>query len=150
MEVILLEKVNNLGDLGEKVNVKAGYGRNYLIPGKKAIPATAANLAAFEKQRAEFEKAEAEALSAAQARAASLAGMTVTIARIAGAEGKLFGSVTNADIAMAVTDAGVQLEKREVRMPQGPINEIGQFDIDLHLHVDVDATVKVNVVAEEG
>lgn len=150
MEVILLEKVNNLGDLGEKVNVKAGYGRNFLIPGKKAIPATADNLAAFEKQRAEFEKAEAESLAAAQARAAALAGMTVTIARNAGAEGKLFGSVTNADIAAAVTEAGVQLEKREVRMPDGPIHEIGGFEIDLHLHADVDASVMVKVIAEEG
>lgn len=150
MEVILLEKVNNLGELGEKVNVKSGYGRNFLIPQKKAVPATADNLAEFEKKRAEFEKAEAEALQAAQSRANSLSDLSVTIARKAGAEGKLFGSVTNADVAEAVSAAGVELEKREVRMPEGPIHEIGEFEIDLHLHADVDASVKVIVVAEEG
>jgi large subunit ribosomal protein L9 len=150
MEVILLEKVEKLGELGEKVTVKSGYGRNFLIPSRKAIPATADNLAEFEKQRAEFEKAEAEALSSATKRAEALSGMSVTITRNAGAEGKLFGSVTTADIANAATDAGAELEKREVRLPTGPIHEIGEFDIDIHLHADVDTTLKVIVVAEEG
>lgn len=150
MEVILLEKVTNLGELGEKVRIKAGYGRNFLIPNKKAVPATADNLAEFEQKRAEHEKAEAESLKTAQDRAKTLSGLSVTIARNAGAEGKLFGSVTNADVADAVTAAGVTLEKREVRMPEGPIHEIGEYEIDLHLNADVDASVKVIVVAEKG
>jgi len=148
MEVILLEKVNKLGDLGEKVNVKSGYGRNFLIPQNKAVPATAANLAEFEAKRAEFEKAEKEALARAETRAKSISALTVTIARNAGEEGKLFGSVTAADIATAVTDAGTELEKREVRLPEGPLHEIGEYEIDVHLHVDVNSTVKVNVVSE--
>lgn len=150
MEVILLEKVAKLGDLGEKVTVRSGYGRNFLIPTNKAIPATADNLAEFEKQRAEFEKAQAEALSAAESRASAIEALTVTIARNAGAEGKLFGSVTTADIANAVTEAGTELEKREVRLPTGPLHEVGEYEIDLQLHADVTATVKVIVVAEEG
>lgn len=150
MEVILLEKVNNLGDLGEKVNVKAGYGRNFLIPNKKALPATEAHLEEFEKRRAELEKAETDALKSAEYRAKAISELSVTIARNAGAEGKLFGSVTSADIAEAVTAAGANLEKREVRLPEGPIHEIGEFDINIHLHADVDSTVKVIVVAEEG
>ena len=150
MEVILLEKVNNLGELGDKVNVKSGYGRNFLIPQNKAVPATANHLADFEAKRAEFEKAEKEALAAAETRAKSISELTVTIARNAGEEGKLFGSVTLGDIATAVTEAGVELEKRDVRLPEGPIHEIGEYEIDLHLHADVDATVKVSVVAEEA
>ncbi|MFK8067082.1 MAG: 50S ribosomal protein L9 [Gammaproteobacteria bacterium] len=150
MEVILLEKVNNLGDLGDKVNVKSGYGRNFLIPQEKAVPATAKHLEEFEARRAELEKAEKEALSKAQAREKALSELSVTISRNAGAEGKLFGSVTSADIAAAASEAGVELEKREVRLPDGPLHEIGEFDIDLHLHSDVNTTVKVNVVAEES
>ncbi len=150
MEVILLEKVNKLGELGDKVNVKSGYGRNFLIPQNKAVPATKQHLAEFEAKRAEFEKAEKESLAIAETRAKSISALAVTIARNAGEEGKLFGSVTNADIAAAVTEAGVELEKREVRLPEGPIHEIGEYDVDLHLHVDVNTTVKVNVVAEEA
>jgi len=150
MEVILLEKVNKLGDLGDKVNVKSGYGRNFLIPKNKAVPATADHLAEFEAKRAEFEKAEKDSFAAAETRAKSISDLAVTIARNAGDEGKLFGSVTNADIAAAVTEAGVELEKREVRLPEGPIHEIGEYDVDLHLHVDVNTTVKINVVAEEA
>ncbi len=150
MEVILLEKVNKLGDLGDKVRVKSGYGRNFLIPQEKAVPATAKHLEEFEARRSELEKAEKETLSKAQSREKALSELTVTITRNAGAEGKLFGSVTSADIAAAATEAGVELEKREVRLPEGPIHEIGEFDIDLHLHSDVNTTVKVNVVAEEG
>ncbi len=150
MEVILLEKVNKLGELGDKVNVKSGYGRNFLIPENKAVPATKQHLAEFEAKRAEFEKAEKESLAIAETRAKSISALVVTIARNAGEEGKLFGSVTNGDIAAAVTEAGVELEKREVRLPEGPIHEIGEYDVDLHLHVDVNTTVKVNVVAEEA
>lgn len=150
MEVILLEKVNKLGELGDKVRVKSGYGRNFLIPQNKAVPATADHLAEFEAKRAELEKAEKDSMAAAEKRAKSISDLTVTIARNAGEEGKLFGSVTNGDIAAAVTEAGVELEKREVRLPEGPLHEIGEYDIDLHLHVDVNTTVKVNVVAEEA
>ncbi len=150
MEVILLEKVNKLGELGDKVNVKSGYGRNFLIPQNKAVPATKEHLAEFEAKRAEFEKAEKDSLAAAELRVKSLSELIVTIARNAGEEGKLFGSVTAGDIATAVSEAGVELEKRDVRLPEGPIHELGEFDIDLHLHADVNTTVKVNVIAEES
>ena len=149
MEVILLKKVENLGNLGDKVKVKAGYGRNFLIPTGKAKPATEANLAEFEARRAELEKAAAEALAAAEARAAKLAEFTVTIASKAGDEGKLFGSIGPADIVAAVADAGVEIEKQEVRLPEGPLRTTGEFEVGLHLHTDVDATINVVVVAEE-
>lgn len=148
MEVILLEKVSNLGNLGEKVNVRPGYGRNFLIPQGKAVSATEENVAAFEERRAELEKAAAEILAAAEARAEQLNGMTVSITQRAGDEGKLFGSVGTADIADACTAAGVEVAKSEVRMPTGPIRELGEFDIDIQLHGDVTATIKVAVVAE--
>ena len=149
MEVILLEKVANLGDLGDKVTVKSGYGRNYLVPGKKAVPATADNVKVFEERRAELEKAAAEALAAAQARAEKLAALeNVVIKSNAGEEGKLFGSVSVADIADAVTAAGVEIAKSEVSMPEGPIRMIGEYDVDVHLHSDVTETVKVVVEAE--
>ena len=149
MEVILLEKVENLGGLGDKVTVKPGYGRNFLIPSGKATAATTENVAAFEARRAELEKAAAEALAAAEERRDKLQGMSVTITSNAGDEGKLFGSIGNTDIADAVTAAGVPLEKREVRLPEGPIRTIGEFEIDLHLHTDVNASVNVVVVAGE-
>lgn len=149
MEVILLEKVENLGGLGDKVSVKSGYGRNYLIPGGKATAATAENIAAFEERRAELEKAAAELLATAEARRDKLQDVIVTIASKAGDEGKLFGSVGTVDIASAVTSAGVDVEKREVRLPAGPIRNTGEYNIDLHLHTDVNASVKVIVVAEE-
>ncbi len=148
MDVILLEKVRNLGNLGDKVAVKAGYGRNFLIPQGKAVPATKSNVEAFEARRAELEKQATEALAAAQARAEKLEGLTVTITGNAGDEGKLFGSIGTADIADAVTAAGVELSKAEVRMPEGAIRAIGEYDVAVHLHVDVDATVKVVVAAE--
>ena len=148
MEVILLEKVSNLGGLGDKVNVRPGYGRNFLIPQGKAVSATEQNVAAFEARRAELEKAAADIMAAAQARADKLEGMTVTIASNAGDEGKLFGSVGTQDIADACTAAGVEVAKSEVRMPTGAIREVGEFDIDIQLHSDVTATVKVAVVAE--
>ncbi len=149
MEVILLEKVNKLGDLGDKVNVKSGYGRNFLIPQNKAVPATEKHLADFEARRTELEKAEKESFTAAEARAKNVSELNVIITRKAGSEGKLFGSVTNADIATAVSEAGVELEKREVRLPEGPIHDVGQFEIALHLHADVNSAVSVTIVAEE-
>jgi len=148
MEIILLEKVQNLGDLGDKVNVKPGFGRNFLIPSGKAVPATASNVADFEARRAELEKVAAEKLATAQARADKLAALTVTINRKASEEGKLFGSVSNIDVADAVTAAGVEVSKSEVRMPIGAIRDIGEYDIDIHLHTDIDSTVKVVVAGE--
>lgn len=148
MEIILLEKVQNLGDLGDKVNVKPGFGRNFLIPTGKAVPATASNVADFEARRAELEKVAAEKLATAQARADKLAALTVTINRKASEEGKLFGSVSNIDVADAVTAAGVEVSKSEVRMPIGAIRDIGEYDIDIHLHTDIDSTVKVVVAGE--
>jgi large subunit ribosomal protein L9 len=149
MEVILLEKVENLGALGDKVNVKPGYGRNYLIPGGKAAAATAENVAVFEARRAELEQAAAEALAAAESRRDKLQDMNITLACKAGDEGKLFGSIGNTDIANAITDAGVQLEKREVRLPNGPIRTVGEHEVELHLHTDVNATVKITIDAED-
>ena len=147
MEVILLEKIANLGNLGDKVAVKAGYARNFLLPFGKATPATADNVAAFEARRAELEKIAAEKKAEAEARAAKLADLTVTIAANAGEEGKLFGSIGTRDIADAVTAAGVAIKKSEVRLPDGALRTVGEFDIDVQLHTDVDATVKLVVVA---
>ena len=148
MEVILLEKVANLGALGSKVNVKAGYGRNFLIPQGKAVPATAANLEAFEARRAELERQEAEILAAAQARAEQLATLAVVIAAKSGDEGKLFGSVGTRDIADAITTAGIAVVKTEVRLPNGALRNTGEYKIALHLHSDVMAEVALTVVAE--
>ena len=147
MQVILLEKIANLGNLGDQVNVKSGYGRNYLLPQRKAAPATAENIAAFEVRRAELEKVAAEKRAVAEARAAQLAALQITISAVAGDEGKLFGSVGTHDIADAITAAGVAVEKSEVRMPNGTIRNLGEFDVDVHLHSDVEVTVKVIVVA---
>ncbi|MCP5206075.1 MAG: 50S ribosomal protein L9 [Hahellaceae bacterium] len=148
MEIILLEKVGRLGALGDKVTVKSGYGRNFLIPYGKAVPATATNIEQFEIRRAELEKASAERLAAAQARAEAFAGKEVTIVAKAGDEGKLFGSIGVRDIADALTAAGLAAEKSEVRMPEGPLRAIGEYEITVHLHSDIDAEVKVIVVAE--
>jgi len=148
MNVILLEKVHNLGNLGDTVAVKAGYGRNFLIPKGMAVPATASNIAKFEARRAELEKTAAEKLSAAEARREAMASLAVTLAHKAGDEGKLFGSVGTADIAEAITNAGHAVEKREVRLPEGPIRQVGEYDIDVELHSDVVVTVRVNVIAE--
>ncbi|HSC47456.1 MAG TPA: 50S ribosomal protein L9 [Gammaproteobacteria bacterium] len=149
MEVILLQKVENLGNLGDKVKVRAGYGRNYLIPHGKAKPATATNLAEFEKRRAELEKQAAEALSGAEARKAQLDGKSITLNAKAGQEGKLFGSVGTVDIAEALTSGGIKVERKEVRMPQGPIRVAGEHKVEIHLHTDVNVEITVNVVAEE-
>jgi len=149
MEVILLEKITNLGNLGDKVNVRPGYGRNFLVPKKKAVPATKANLEMFEERRAELEKAAAEALTTAQARAEKIASIEmITITANASDEGKLFGSVAVSDIAKAVTDAGAEVSKQEVSMPEGPIHTIGEYEITIHVHSDVAQAIKVVVVAE--
>ena len=150
MEVILLEKIANLGALGDRVTVKAGYGRNYLIPQAKAVAATAQNVEAFEARRAELEKEAAQILATAQARAAAVSALEITIAANAGEEGKLFGSVGARDIAQAATDAGVELDRSEIRLPDGPVREVGEYAIEVGLHPEVDAALKVIVVAEEA
>jgi large subunit ribosomal protein L9 len=148
MEVILLEKIDNLGNLGDMVKVRAGYGRNYLVPSGKAVYATDENRAKFEAHRAELEKAAADVLAAAKQRQESLEGMTVTITTRVGEEGKLFGSVGTTDISDAVTNAGVKISKQEVRLPSGPIRQTGEYVIELHLHPEVNAQIKI-IVAEE-
>lgn len=148
MELILLEKVENLGNLGDRVKVRPGYGRNFLIPTGRATVATAANIAKFEARRAELEKQAAEALAAAQARSEALNGVTVTIKANAGDEGRLFGSVGTTDIAQALTDAGAKVERHEVRLPTGPLRQLGEYEVAIHLHTDVNAQVKVIVVPE--
>lgn len=148
MQVILLKKVENLGTLGSVVSVRPGYARNFLVPQGKAQMATKANLAAFEVRRAELE-AEAEAiLAAAHARREQLSEMVLTIKGKAGNEGKLFGSVSNIEIAEAIQSAGIHIERREIRMPDGAIRHLGEFEIGVHLHAEVDASIKVVVEAE--
>ncbi|MFZ8913505.1 MAG: 50S ribosomal protein L9 [Gammaproteobacteria bacterium] len=148
MDVILLERVRNLGNLGDEVSVKNGYGRNFLIPQGKAVRATAANREVFESRRAELEAQAAAQLKAAQDRAAGLAELAVTIAARASDEGKLFGSVGSREIADAVTEAGQEVSKDEVLLPVGPLRSIGEFTVDLQLHSDVTASVTVNVIPE--
>ncbi|MFY8206821.1 MAG: 50S ribosomal protein L9 [Arenimonas sp.] len=148
MKVILLQKVANLGALGDQVSVKPGFGRNFLIPYGKAVPATADNVAAFEAKRAEYEAKAAAVLAAATERKQSLEGASVTISANASAEGKLFGSVGARDIAEAFTAAGHKLEKSEVIMGEGPIRRTGEFEVTVHLHADVETKVGVNVVPE--
>jgi large subunit ribosomal protein L9 len=148
MQVILLEKIGKLGDLGDQVNVRAGYGRNYLIPQGKAVPATPRNIEEFEQRRAELEAAAAERQSAAQTRAEKLVGLTVTIAANAGEEGKLFGSVGTRDIAEAITAAGVEVVKSEVLLPLGVIRETGEYEVDVKVHPEVTETIKLVVIAE--
>jgi large subunit ribosomal protein L9 len=148
MEVILLEKVRNLGALGEKVKVRSGYGRNFLMPRGMAVMATKENIEKFEARRAELEQAAAAALAAAQARAAKLAELgAVTIAHNAGDEGKLFGSIGTADVAEAVNAAGVEVKRQEISMPEGPIRQTGEYELELNLHTDVTQAIKVVVVA---
>ena len=149
MEVILLEKVHKLGDLGDQVKVKPGYGRNYLIPSGKAVSATVVNIAKFDARRAELEKQQQETSAIASTRAEKLNAVSVSIARKAGMEGKLFGSVGTIDIAETVTESGVELAKHEIRLPEGPIRSIGEYELTVQLHADVSATIKVSVVPEE-
>ncbi|QLI82900.1 50S ribosomal protein L9 [Chitinibacter fontanus] len=146
MQIILLEKVANLGQLGDIVKVKDGYARNFLIPQGKAKRANEANMAAFEASRAELEAKQAEILAEAQARAAKLEGAEITIAQKAGVDGRLFGSVTNHDIAEAITASGVAVQKFEVRLPNGPFKAIGEYEVALALHHDVVSTIKLQVV----
>ncbi|MGH1470654.1 MAG: 50S ribosomal protein L9 [Cellvibrionaceae bacterium] len=148
MEVILLENIGKLGGIGDKVAVKAGFGRNYLMPQGKAVPATAENLKDFEARRAELEAAAAEKIAGATGRATSLEVLTITITANAGDEGKLFGSIGTADIAKAITDAGVEVAKSEVRLPEGTLREVGEYEIDIQLHSEVTQAVKLSVVAE--
>ena len=148
MELILLEKVLNLGDLGDKVTVKPGYGRNYLVPQGKAVPATAANLADFEKRRAELEKAALAKLSTAEERLAALQEFEITLTANASDEGKLYGSIGPREIADAVSAAGPQLEKSEVIMGEGPIRYTGEHQVLVQLHADVETEIKVTVNAE--
>lgn len=148
MEIILLEKVTNLGNIGDQVRVRAGYGRNYLIPQGKAVFATAENIKEFEARRADLEQAAAEKLEAAQARMAKLAEVTVEITSKAGDEGKLYGSIGPRDVADATTAAGAELNKDEVLMPEGPIRYAGEFDVAVQLHADVTGTIKLVVTAE--
>jgi len=150
MEVILLEKIHKLGELGDQVKVKPGFGRNYLIPSGKAVSATVDNIAKFDARRSELEKQQKGSLASASARAEKLSAVSVSITRKAGAEGKLFGSVGTIDIAETVTESGVELAKHEIRLPDGPIRSTGEFELTVQLHADVSATIKVNVVPEEG
>ncbi len=148
MEVILLDNIGKLGGLGDKVTVKPGYGRNYLVPYGLAVPATKDNVEAFEAQRAELEAQAAERKAIAESRAAQLAEIELSLVAKAGDEGTLFGSIGPRDLAEALAQAGIEVAKSEVRMPEGPIRQTGEYDIDLHLHAEVDATVRVVVVAE--
>jgi large subunit ribosomal protein L9 len=148
MEIILLEKIDNLGAMGDRVSVKPGYGRNYLVPKGKAKPATPENIAAFEAMRAELEQAAATALASAEARREKLDGMNITIAANAGDEGKLFGSVGTADIADAITTLGVEIDRHEVRLPNGVFRQVGEYDVQVHLHADVNATIKLSITPE--
>jgi large subunit ribosomal protein L9 len=148
MEIILLEKIPNLGGLGDKVSVKPGYGRNYLIPQGKAVVANAEKIEQFEQRRAELEKKAADTLAAAQSRSATISALKVTITHKAGDEGRLYGSIGTRDIAEAVTAAGVAVEKSEVRLPMGPIRHIGDYEIGIQLHGDVVAILPLTVAAE--
>jgi large subunit ribosomal protein L9 len=149
MEVILLQKIANLGDIGDRVKVKPGFGRNYLLPGGKATLATAENVAKFENRRAELEAKAAADLGSARARAESLKDFRLSITAKAGSEGKLFGSIGTTDIAEACQQAGHAIERAEVRLPGGPIRTVGEHVIALHLHSDIDVEVPLTVIAEE-
>jgi len=148
MQIILMEKVVNLGGLGDVVKVKDGFARNYLIPHGKAKRATQKNLKEFEDRRVDLEKKANEALASSQERGAKLEGMKIDIAQKAGVDGRLFGSVTNADIAEALSKQGVEVKKAEIRMPQGPLKHLGEFPLVIQLHSDVLANITVHVVAE--
>lgn len=149
MEIILLQKVANLGQIGERVKVKPGYARNYLVPTGRATLATPANVAKFEAQRAELEAKAAGELKVAQDRAAKFESFKLELRAKAGSEGKLFGSIGTADIAEAAVKAGQPISRSEVRMPNGPIRTVGEHQVELHLHTDVDVTLAVTIVAEE-
>lgn len=149
MQVILLEKIDNVGSLGDLVDVKSGFARNFLLPHGKAERATKDNIEAFAQRRAELEKQQEEGLATAKGRAAQLEGLSVTITSRSGSEGKLFGSVGTEEIRAAIVDAGVKVEKKEIRMPDGPLRNVGEHPITLHVHTDVNAEVTIIVVGEE-
>lgn len=148
MQLILLERMRNLGDLGDEVTVKAGYGRNFLLPQGKAVRATAKNREEFEARRADFERQSQEVLAQAQTRATQLEGVSVTIAARAGDEGRLYGSVGPREVADALLQSGAEVSKAEVRMPIGPIRNTGEFEVEVQTHFDVVTTVKIVVIAE--
>ncbi len=150
MQVILLEKIDNVGALGDLVDVKSGFARNFLLPQGKAEMATKTNIEAFQARRAELEKIQAETLAAAQTRAEKLEGLVVSITSRSGTEGKLFGSVGTEEIRAAIAESGTEVEKKEIRMPDGPLRNVGEHPISLHLHADVDAQITVNVIGEEA
>ncbi|MEJ2115652.1 MAG: 50S ribosomal protein L9 [Gammaproteobacteria bacterium] len=149
MEVILLSKVDNLGDLGDKVKVRPGYARNYLIPSGKAKFATADNLAEFEARREELEKLAAESRASAEARKAELDGAAISITAKSVGEGKLFGSIGMVDIVRALNEAGKSVEKKEIRLPDGSFRHAGEYQVDIHLHTDVNATISLEIIGEE-
>ena len=149
MEVILLQKVANLGDIGERVKVRSGFGRNFLLPQGKATLATAENVAKFEARRAELERIAHEQLDSAQRRAEDLKDFRLTITAKAGTEGKLFGSIGTSDIAEACTRAGHPISRSEVRLPTGPLRTVGEHTVDLHLHADIDVQLPITIIAEE-
>jgi len=149
MEIILLQKVANLGNIGDRVKVKSGFGRNYLLPEGKATLATPDNVARFEARRAELERAAREQLSSAEERAAAMKDFKLTITAKAGTEGKLFGSIGTSDIAEACTNAGFKVQRSEVRLPNGPLRTVGDHSVELHLHADIDVPLAVSIVAEE-
>jgi large subunit ribosomal protein L9 len=149
MEVILLQKVANLGNVGERVKVRSGFGRNFLLPQGKATLATPENIARFEARREELERVARENLVSAEERAAAIKDFTLTIHAKAGTEGKLFGSIGTSDIAEACTRAGFRIERSEVRLPNGPLRLLGEHAVSLHLHADVDVPLHVTIVAEE-
>ncbi|MBS94356.1 MAG: 50S ribosomal protein L9 [Chromatiales bacterium] len=150
MEVILLEKVENLGNIGDQVRVKSGYGRNFLLPQGKATLATPENVAIFEARRAELEAKEAEEMVTAQARADKLENMELSITAKVGVEGKLFGSLGTIDIAEACNAAGVEIQRSEVRLPDGPLKSVGQHEVEIHLQTGLNVTIKVNVVGDDA
>ncbi len=150
MQVILLQRITNLGSLGDTVNVKAGYGRNYLIPQGKALPATPANIEKFEARRAELERVEAEELAAANARAEALKDVNVIIRAKSGEEGKLFGSIGTRDIADALTKSGLPVDRSEVKLPEGALRQVGEYNVDIQLHHDVSTNILVTILAEDN
>lgn len=147
MEVVLLERIQNLGNLGDKVRVRPGYARNFLMPQGKALAATPANMEVFEARRAELERQQGEDLAVAQRRADALGALDIKLERRASEEGKIFGSVSVNDIAQACTEAGCELQRSEVRLPDGPIRELGEHVVSLNIHADVEATINIEVVA---
>ena len=150
MQIILLQRIVNLGKLGETVDVKPGYGRNFLIPHGKALPATKANIEKFEARRAELEAEEAKEVATAQARADALTDVNVIMRAKSGDEGKLFGSIGTRDIAEALTNSGLEVDRAEVKLPEGTLRQIGEYSVDIQLHHDVTATILVTILSEDG